>query len=409
VSASVSNATPSSVKFYSRSAGSTESWYLITTDTTAPWGCTWATDPWVNDGDYDLKAEAWSGSTLLAARTVTVTVQNAQAQPYWVEWTGPREGAQVSGDVALTAGAGGNPGSVSSVRFHSRAASSTGSWYQIASDSTAPFGANWATNPWVSDGDYDLKAEAYDGATLVSSRILRVTVRNADAAPPSVAVTAPAAGAIVSGDVTFSASASDPSGMAKVEFYSDSGNYLIGTDTTAPYSITWATDPWVKNGFQTLVARAYDAAGNVAESSLAVTVDNPSGGITLNNGVDDTTLAFTTGGSANWYGDDLYSYAGGDSARSGKVGHGQASWLHFDAAGPRTLSFRWRVSSELYGDYLELWIDGVKKNSISGDTSWAAQSWWLPSGSHTIKLQYQKNASVTAGVDAGWIDLLQVQ
>jgi hypothetical protein len=63
----------------------------------------------------------------------------------------------------------------------------------------------------------------------------------------------------------------------------------------------------------------------------------------------------------------------------------------------------------LDSDYLELWIDGVKQNSISGETAWAAQSWWLAAGSHTVQRVYRKNSTGIAGSDAGWVDYLRLE
>jgi hypothetical protein len=117
----------------------------------------------------------------------------------------------------------------------------------------------------------------------------------------------------------------------------------------------------------------------------------------------------STSRGSYWYGDDKYYYTGYDSARSGQVGHGQTSTLELTAQGPKTLKFMWRVSSEQYADYLELWIDGVKQNSISGEMAWAAQSWWLASGSHTVQLIYRKSSSGTAASDAGWVDYLRLE
>lgn len=410
LSASVSGGTVEGVKFYSRAADSTGSWYLIATDTTSPYSASWATNPWVSDGAFHIRADAYQGTAVRASRIIAVTVKNAQSQTYWSEFTSPSNEGVVSGNVALAATAAGNPtNNISSVQFLSRAVGSTGSWYLIATDTTSPYTANWATNPWVTDGDYNLKADAYAGTTLVASKTIQVAVRNGDVTAPTVSITAPAAGAVVSGNVTFSATASDAVGVTKVEFYSDSGNYLIATDTTSPYSTSWATDPWVKNGFQTIVVKAYDAAGNVGTASRQITINNASGGITLNQGVDNSTLTFTTGGNANWYGDTRYWFTNNSSIRSGIITHNQSSWVEFQAAGPKTLRFQWRVSSEASKDFLELWIDGVKKNSISGDTTWAEQSWWLASGTHTIRLQYKKDASGTANLDAGFVDYLRLE
>ena len=408
LAATVSGATPSSVVFQTRAAGDA-SWYTVATDTGAPWSASWATDPWVGDGDYELRAEARSGTTPIAAAVTTVTVRNAVTQTYWAELTSPAQGAVVSGTVALAATVGGSPSNdVSQVTFSSRAVGAT-AWYTIATDTAAPWSASWATDPWASDGSYELRVQASVGGTAVASKIFGVTVRNADTTAPAVAITAPAAGAVVGGLVPITAAATDAGGIARVELYSDGGNYLIATDSTAPYGFTWATDPWVKNGYQTLVVRAYDLAGNVASTSATVTVDNASGGITLANAVELTSPALATGGAAHWYGDTTYHYCGGDAARSGQIGDGASTWMELTAPGNRTLTFRWRVSSEASYDHLELWIDGVKKNSISGDTAWASQAWWLGAGTHTVRFQYRKDGATKAGLDAGFIDCLALQ
>ena len=95
----------------------------------------------------------------------------------------------------------------------------------------------------------------------------------ADTIAPSVSITSPASGAVLSGVVTLAASASDNVGVASVEFRWD-GQLFAAADTSAPFSYTWDT---TKSGddFYTLTAVAKDAAGNVATSSIVtVTVRN---------------------------------------------------------------------------------------------------------------------------------------
>jgi hypothetical protein len=93
-----------------------------------------------------------------------------------------------------------------------------------------------------------------------------------DTAPPTVALTAPASGATVSGTVTLSASASDNVGVARVDFVD--GTTLVGSDASAPYTVAWNTAN-AANGTHTLTARAVDAAGNSATSAaVTVTVSN---------------------------------------------------------------------------------------------------------------------------------------
>lgn len=93
-----------------------------------------------------------------------------------------------------------------------------------------------------------------------------------DTTAPTTSLTAPANGATVTATISVSASASDNVAVTKVEFYA--GAALIGTDTTAPYSISWDTTA-VSNGSYNLTSKAYDAANNTATSSpVSVTVSN---------------------------------------------------------------------------------------------------------------------------------------
>ncbi|MFO0654613.1 MAG: M4 family metallopeptidase [Polyangia bacterium] len=101
-----------------------------------------------------------------------------------------------------------------------------------------------------------------------------------DTTPPTATLTAPSAGSTLTGTVTVSASATDNIGVASVDFYA--GTTLIGTDTTAPYSISFNSTT-VANGSYTLTAKAKDGAGNVGTSAgVAVTVSNSGGGTTQN-------------------------------------------------------------------------------------------------------------------------------
>jgi len=85
-------------------------------------------------------------------------------------------------------------------------------------------------------------------------------------------MTSPSSGATVSGTITPTASALDNIAVSKVEFYIDGA--LRSTDTTSPYGFSWDTTSNV-NGSHTIVAKAYDAAGNTATSaSLSVKVQN---------------------------------------------------------------------------------------------------------------------------------------
>ncbi len=98
-------------------------------------------------------------------------------------------------------------------------------------------------------------------------------------APDTQAPTCSASESGTSGTITFSATASDNVGVSKVEFYVDGA--LKGTDTASPYSMTFDSTT-LANGTHTLVAKAYDAAGNVGTSTTVSFSVSNTGSTTYN-------------------------------------------------------------------------------------------------------------------------------
>lgn len=91
-----------------------------------------------------------------------------------------------------------------------------------------------------------------------------------DTSAPSVTLNAPQEGARLVGVVPLSASASDNVGVSRVEFYLN--GTLKGSASSAPYTVYLDTST-LNRGSYTLIARAFDGAGNVGQSpALAVTV-----------------------------------------------------------------------------------------------------------------------------------------
>lgn len=98
-----------------------------------------------------------------------------------------------------------------------------------------------------------------------------------DTQAPSTSITAPSNGATVSGTTTVSASATDDTGVTRVEFFLDGA--LASSDTTSPYSFDWNTTT-AANGAHSLSTKAYDAAGNTGTSAtVSVTVSNTGGDV----------------------------------------------------------------------------------------------------------------------------------
>ncbi|WP_035374251.1 S8 family serine peptidase [Pseudoduganella violaceinigra] len=98
------------------------------------------------------------------------------------------------------------------------------------------------------------------------------TTAPADAAAPLVSIASPLAGSTVSGTVTVNVNASDNVGVSRVDLKVN--GTVVATDSSGPFSFAWDSKG-VANGMNSLVAVAYDAAGNVASSNaVSVNVTN---------------------------------------------------------------------------------------------------------------------------------------
>src|SRR5690349_9102924 len=151
-----------------------------------------------------------------------------------VTLTAPSNGANVSGTIPVAASVSiiGNL-TVQGVQFKLDGAN-LGSF-----DTAAPYAINWDTKT-ASNSTHTLTAVARDilGVEWTSNAV-QVTVFN-DLTPPAVSITAPSAGATVSGAITLSANATDNVGVVGVQFQVD-GNNNGAEATSAPYTSPWNT------------------------------------------------------------------------------------------------------------------------------------------------------------------------
>lgn len=92
-----------------------------------------------------------------------------------------------------------------------------------------------------------------------------------DAAPPRVAITAPASGALLRGRVPITATATDATGLLRLTLTVDAT--VLGTSATTPLTRPLDTTT-LPDGPHTLSATAHDLAGNEATVSVSVTTDN---------------------------------------------------------------------------------------------------------------------------------------
>ena len=158
--------------------------------------------------------------------------------------------------------------------------------------------------------------------------------------PPSVTLTSPNDGDAFppSGTVTLEASASDAeSTVSKVDFYVDGA--LVGTDTTAPYAVTWTTDV---PGHYALTAVATDDQGASTTSNLVtVTVTPPLGRVNVALAANGATAV----ASATFNSDYPASGVTNGDRRGLQWGHG-GGWVD--------------ATTNVWPDWLEVQFNGLQ-------------------------------------------------
>lgn len=138
-------------------------------------------------------------------------------------------------------------------------------WVQVGTEQSSPVNegslAAWDTRQQP-DGLYAVRLVVVHANQQVETAILQVTVDNT---PPEVAVIYPSAGQEIDAGrdlaIVLQVRASDTLGLARVEWWLDGS--LVGTLTQEPFSLPWQGAA----GVHTLVIKAYDRAGNKAETT----------------------------------------------------------------------------------------------------------------------------------------------
>lgn len=136
-----------------------------------------------------------------------------------------------------------------------------------------PFTTTWDSST-VQNGTHWLAAQATDSTGIIgTSPVALVTVSNAGPVIPSVQMTSPGDGSIVSATVSVSATVASAQTISSVTFFVD--DVPLGAPlTAAPYITPWDTTT-AAFGQHVLKASATDSLGNVGTSApITVTVDN---------------------------------------------------------------------------------------------------------------------------------------
>ncbi|TNM61072.1 hypothetical protein FHN55_17845 [Streptomyces sp. NP160] len=207
---------------------------------------------------------------------VSATVANADTAAPTVSVTAPTAGASLSGTSALSATATDNT-AVTAVTFTATAGTTTKT---VAATAPSGTGTTWTASldtTTLPNGPVSITATARDAAgNTTTSTAVSATVANAtaDTTAPAVTITAPAAGAVISGSVTTTAQASDNVGVTSVKFYASGRLAGSGVLSGGLWRLTISTSKFA-NGSYSITAVAADAAGNTTTSAaVPVTVRN---------------------------------------------------------------------------------------------------------------------------------------
>jgi len=213
---------------------------------------------------------ACGGTPTYGSATLKLTVPVTGTYTLWTHMNVPNTTnnsytLEVDGNTCYTVGDGG-------------LSANTWTWVNYKNGSTS---SKITQN--LTAGTHTLKAIGRE-ANVKFDRILAVQDQNckptgtgencmvsADTTKPALNITAPGNATTVKGTVSVKATATDTSGVSRVEFYVQ--NVLKQTDTTSPYEYKWDTKT-VKDGTYVLTVKAYDAAGNVTNDTRSVTVKN---------------------------------------------------------------------------------------------------------------------------------------
>jgi hypothetical protein len=99
-------------------------------------------------------------------------------------------------------------------------------------------------------------------------------------------------------------------------------------------------------------------------SFLAVSLSASGDDVSLADAVDNHTFFWSSGGEATWIAQTGVTHDGVDAAESGPVADNGTSVLQTEVAGPVTISFCWKVSSQQDADFLGFYVDDAQTAKI---------------------------------------------
>ncbi len=132
-------------------------------------------------------------------------------------------------------------------------------------------------------------------ASILLTGLLTAAGR-ADTTPPTIAITSPSSGSVVSGFVTVSGTAKDDTAIARVEIAIDGVNFTKIASGTLNWTFGLNTST-LTNAQHGVVARAVDTSGNARVAWIVVTVNNSTGTNPPSSSSGTVTIPSTSSGT----------------------------------------------------------------------------------------------------------------
>jgi hypothetical protein len=232
-----------------------------------------------SNGSHVIRAVAYDSGGATQSAQVSVTIQNGTSTPPPASSTAPTlsfqmpaEGGALSGNVQGPPNCTVTGDNLAKVEFFLN-----GTLTNTDGNLSNGLGC-WIDTTKYANGSYTLKATGYNSAGASVSATRAIQIQNGSSTPtnkaPTVSLTAPAAGATLSGTVNGTgcvASASDDKAVARVEFAL--GTTALASDASSPYQCLIDTTKFA-NGSYNLMAKAVDADGASATATRTVSVQN---------------------------------------------------------------------------------------------------------------------------------------
>jgi peptidoglycan/xylan/chitin deacetylase (PgdA/CDA1 family) len=226
-----------------------------------------------NNASYSQTSGAHTGSV---AETVTISsFTSGDARLITKQDLGECAPGAVAGDSYI---ASGWYQSTTPTRFILWYRDANGGWHYWTQSPQFPASGSWAQATWATPAVPSGATALSFGMDIAAAGTLTTddySLADSGGPPttPSVSLTSPSADATLSGQVTFSASASSPVGVSRVD-YLVNGVVVASSSTGPPFSATWDSST-VGDGPVTVTARATDNGGGQGTSAgTAATIAN---------------------------------------------------------------------------------------------------------------------------------------